>query len=224
MIDFDIVTNVYDVLNSLDRIPFKVASGVGDTIKDIKKRVPPTVSKCVRKVYNIKANEIIPNKKTKGGPVTQVKIRGYTLPTLRFIYTGRLLTPVHFGMNPMAAAANPSKPYRLTMKVMKNGSREKIGQHLATHTRNGPYSKKSGNILFPTGGKAEDNKFTHVPMQRVVPGWHPRGADAYKKFTSLSMPQMITNERVADDLQKELGDLSVKRLSHNLERYLFKSG
>ena len=221
MFNFEIITNVYDVVNNLDKIPFRVAEGVGDTLSDMKKRVPTTVSKCVRKVYNIKAGEIIPNKSSIGkNPVSKMRISGFTLSTLRFTYTGRLLTPVHFSMSPMAAEANPASPYTLKMRVFKSGGRKKIGQHLAHHTPNGPYSQKSGNILFPTGAKSGSG-YSHIPIQRMKPGHRPKGGKPYEKFMTVSMPQMITNEQVAEDIQNQLSELSAKRLSHNIERHLF---
>lgn len=222
--------NVYAVFSHFDKLPFNIAAGVGDTMADLKERVPQTVSKCVRKVYNIRAVEIITPEKIpasivkSGKPfnsVTSMSVTGITLPSLRFRYRGRLLSAVHFSMQPMTASANPVSPYKLTMKVFKTGPRKQIGQHLATHTPNGPYSANSGNILFPT--KANTRKhphaYTHVPMQRTKPGHRP--PEAIKKFTTLSMPQMITNPKVEKDIQDTLEGVISKRLNHNLERHIY---
>lgn len=199
------------------------------TIHDLAGRVPPIVKREVLKVYNIAGREVKPKTLKTGhymeGDVERrepgrLRISGKSLITLRFEYTGRLLTPVHFAMAPTSASMNPHTPYVIKMKVFKDRKRTKIGQHLARPpVRPNPYYPMSGYILFPTGAK-NGEKTSHIPIQRNLPGHRPHGSDAYSKFETVSMPQMVSSKYTAAEIQEQIAARAENRLSHQLNRVM----
>ena len=132
---------------------------------------------------------------------------------LTITYSGRMLTPVHFGMTPKTAP--PGKSYTLRMQVVK-GQKKVIGRYLNTRTPGGPYSERSHNILMGTGN-TKAGGVSAIPFQRMS-----RTRTDIKKFTTISVPSMITSERTNEKILKRLQDETAKRLQHNLDRALGK--
>ena len=124
-----------------------------------------------------------------------------------------MLTPVHFGMTPKTAP--PGKSYTLRMQVVK-GQKKVIGRYLNTRTPGGPYSERSHNILMGTGN-TKAGGVSAIPFQRMS-----RTRTDIKKFTTISVPQMIDNETVNANIYKKLNDETAKRLQHNLDRAIGK--
>ena len=71
--------------------PQKVMKGVTN---DAKKRAPSWVAAEVTKVYGVKKSDIAAQKLGK------VRTEGSNIKNVRIVYTGRTLTPTHFGMSP----------------------------------------------------------------------------------------------------------------------------
>lgn len=215
-------------------VPKGIALAEKYTLSDLRGRIPSVVSREVCKVYNIPRREVKPSSlklgyfKTTGadGEVIYhksagtLKFSGNSLATLRFVYKGRLLTPVHFQMIPLSASMNPRSPYTIRMRVKKAGGRKVIGQHLTQPpVRPNPYKPMSGNILFPTGAISAAGT-SHIPIQRMNPGHRPKGKEAYKKFTTLSMPQMVSSEDTRDGIMDGVAELVQKRLNHQISRVI----
>ena len=212
------IENFEKLLGNINSIENAGKTAVRTTLKDVKSRAPGWIATEVTKVYNIKKSEITPSKgkgsdgkpKKMAGSITA---SGDTIEEFTITYKGRLLTPVHFGMTPKAPPHG--KNYTLKMQVLK-GKKEVIGRYKSKRQPNGPYSKRSHNILMGTGN-AKSEGTNYIPFQRMS----ERRLDL-KKFTTVSVPQMITSERTHDAIMDKLYTETSKRLEHNLKRAIGK--
>lgn len=196
------VENFQKLMDTVAQIDEQGRKAVKATVRDVKARAPSWIAQEVTSVYNIKKGEITPSGKT-----------GETIEELTITYSGRLLTPVHFGMTPKTAP--PGKSYTLRMQVVK-GQKKVIGRYLNTRTPGGPYSERSHNILMGTGN-TKAGGVSAIPFQRMS-----RTRTDIKKFTTISVPSMITSERTNEKIMTRLQEETVKRLQHNLDRALGK--
>lgn len=210
------LSNLQQLVADLEAIENGGKKAISNTIKDVKARAPSWIAQEVTSVYNIKKGEITPSGKNSGKPkkmAGSVSVSGETIEELTITYSGRLLTPVHFGMTPKTAP--PGKSYTLRMQVVK-GQKKVIGRYLNTRTPGGPYSERSHNILMGTGN-TKAGGVSAIPFQRMS-----RTRTDIKKFTTISVPSMITSERTNEKILKRLQDETAKRLQHNLDRALGK--
>ena len=183
------------------------------TVSDFKSRAPGWISSSVTSVYNIKKAEVM-NAKKNAKSVGKVQVSGILVDNVQIHFQGRRLTPVHFGMRPKTPPRGRS--YTLKMQVFKGSGQKLIGRYLNTRTPGGPYSERSHNILMHTGAKSAD-KVQYIPFQRM-------SHDRYdlKKFTTVSIPQMITNEYVAQLIQQKIDEGLSARLEHHMRREMAK--
>lgn len=210
------LSNLQQLVADLEAIENGGKKAISNTIKDVKARAPGWIAQEVMAVYNIKKGEITPSGKNSSKPkkmAGSVSVSGETIEELTITYSGRLLTPVHFGMTPKTAP--PGKSYTLRMQVVK-GQKKVIGRYLNTRTPGGPYSERSHNILMGTGN-TKAGGVSAIPFQRMS-----RTRTDIKKFTTISVPSMITSERTNEKILKRLQDETAKRLQHNLDRALGK--
>lgn len=205
------VANFQKLLADVKAIENIGKNAITNTIKDVKARAPGWIASEVTQVYNIKKSEITPAgkgakpKKMAGA----IKVKGETFEELAITYEGRLLTPVHFGMTPKAPPQG--KSYTLKMQVVK-GKKQVIGRYKNKRTPGGPFSERSHNILMGTGSTKAGGT-THIPFQRVS----KRRLDL-EKFSTVSVPQMITSDRTNDAIMAKLNEETSKRLEHHLNR------
>lgn len=208
------LSNLHQLVADLEAIENGGKKAISNTIKDVKARAPGWIAQEVTAVYNIKKSEITPSGSGKPKKMAgSIQITGETIEELAITYKGRLLTPVHFGMTPKTAP--PGKSYTLRMQVVK-GQKKVIGRYLNTRTPGGPYSERSHNILMGTGN-TKAGGVSAIPFQRMS-----RTRTDIKKFTTISVPSMITSERTNEKILKRLQDETAKRLQHNLDRALGK--
>lgn len=208
------LSNLQQLVADLEAIENGGKKAISNTIKDVKARAPGWIAQEVTAVYNIKKSEITPSGSGKPKKMAgSIQITGETIEELAITYKGRLLTPVHFGMTPKTAP--PGKSYTLRMQVVK-GQKKVIGRYLNTRTPGGPYSERSHNILMGTGN-TKAGGVSAIPFQRMS-----RTRTDIKKFTTISVPSMITSERTNEKILKRLQDETAKRLQHNLDRALGK--
>ena len=142
------VENFQKLMDTVAQIDEQGRKAVKATVRDVKARAPSWIAQEVTSVYNIKKGEITPSGKNSNKPkkmAGSVSVSGETIEELTITYSGRLLTPVHFGMTPKTAP--PGKSYTLRMQVVK-GQKKVIGRYLNTRTPGGPYSERSHNILM----------------------------------------------------------------------------
>lgn len=208
------IANFQQLADMVNRVDEQGRKAVKATVKDVKARAPSWIAAEVVQVYNIKKSEITPSSGKGAKPkkmAGSVRITGETIEEIAITYEGRRLTPVHFGMTPKSPP--PGKSYTLKMQVIK-GKKSVIGRYLSTRTPGGPYSEKSHNILMGTGN-AKEGGTSWIPFQRMS----TKRTDL-KKFTAISVPQMITSEQTGDKILTKLHEEAAKRFKHNLDRAL----
>lgn len=202
------------LLDQVQEIDEKGRKAVKATVRDVKSRAPSWIAQEVTAVYNIKKSEITPASGKSAKPkkmAGSIRVSGETIEELTITYSGRMLTPVHFGMTPKTPPQG--KSYTLKMQVVK-GQKKVIGRYKNTRTPGGPYSEKSHNILMGTGSAKADG-VSHIPFQRMS-----RTRTDLQKFTAISVPQMITSDKTSDKIMTRLQEETGKRLQHNLDRAL----
>ena len=208
------IENLRQLVADVQAIEAGGRKAISSTVKDVKARAPGWIAQEVTAVYNIKKGEITPSSGGKPKKMAgSIRITGETIEELTLVYKGRLLTPVHFGMTPKTAP--PGKSYTLRMQVVK-GQKKVIGRYLNTRTPGGPYSERSHNILMGTGN-TKAGGVSAIPFQRMS-----RTRTDIKKFTTISVPSMITSERTNEKIMTRLQEETAKRLQHNLDRALGK--
>ena len=183
----------------------KWAKALEYATKDMRRKAPTIVSQYTRKVYNVENSLLNPRAKGfKGG----VSLSGGVCD-LEITYSGRMLTPTHFGMTPdssVAAIGAWGLPYRISAEILK-GRRVTIGHWAPPRSEGGAYGKKSPYMFLP--GKVP-------PMQRIGGGWQHKGAE-HKVFKVISIPQMVESDRHIDmtmiELQVAQEEILEKRLS-----------
>lgn len=114
------VENLQKLLDQVQEIDEKGRKAVKATVRDVKSRAPGWIAQEVTQVYNIKKSEITPSSGKGAKPkkmAGSIQVRGETIEEMTITYSGRLLTPVHFGMTPKTPPAG--KSYTLKMQVVK---------------------------------------------------------------------------------------------------------
>ena len=183
------------LVGSLKDMNKDVDKAIARTISDCKQRGPAQVTKAVTAVYGIKAGEVTAaGKAAKAGAKTvgSIKVSGVNVDSVQLIYKGRVLTPTHFSMTPKKRAA-PGKKYTVKAAIFK-GQKKALGS----------------NVFLAASGAAGT---TEIPFKRTTEKRLP--IEAVK---TVSIPQMITNEKVSADIQASMDELLEKRLKHNTER------
>lgn len=188
------VPNFANVIGSLKGLNADVEKAIQRTIADCKSRGPAQVTKAITAVYGIKSSEVTAaGKAAKGGAKTvgHIKIKGVTVDSVQLTYSGRVLTPTHFSMTPKSRPEG-NKKYTVKAAIFK-GQKKVLG---------------SGVFLAPSGAAGP-----YIPFKREGKVRTPIEA-----IRTVSIPQMITNERVAADIQARMDELLATRLQHNADR------
>ena len=203
-------TAVKNHLEKMKEAPKKVLKS---TTADAKKRVPGWVATEVTKVYGIKKGEITQKK------VGSLRVVGSGIKDLKFIYSGRVLTPTHFSMTPKAPKEGG---YTLKASVIK-GQRSTLGKVKKL-------TKKQRADLAKNFTGAGDKKSDHSPimLMRANGGqflpFQRKSKDRkdIEAIKTISLPQMISGERTKDNIHKAINEGIEKRLDHHMKRYMGK--
>ena len=160
------VTNLNRVIMQLNGQKKVLAKALEATTKDFKSRMPGKISKRVRAVYGVKSADI---KATQKGSRTNgtINVGGVRVDNVELVYSGNLLTPVHFNMSPEVRPAG--KRYTIKATIKK-------GHRVVLSTR----------AFLAASGKTGS---IQIPFQRVGNGRYPIQA-----IKTISVPQMIENE------------------------------
>lgn len=212
------IENFQNLIKNIEQYNDRGIKAIQSTVKDMKNGAAGWVATEVTKVYAINKKEIKPGStgRNKDGTKRQIKqagnvrVSGDTIENFTMIYRGRMLTPVHFHMTPTTPPKG--KSYTIKMQVYK-GQKQTIGRYKNTRTPGGPYSQRSHNILMSTGSSKE-NGIKYIPFQRMS-----KKRTDLKKFTTVSVPQMVSNETVSKGIYEKLNEMASKRLEHYLNRY-----
>lgn len=170
------------------------------TIKDIKSRAPSWIAAEVSSEYNIKKSEITParNEESKNKKAVSINTSGETLETVKIVYRGRTLTPIHFSMTPYKRPKR-KKEYIISQEVIK-GNRKEI--------------KGKTNWSKPFLAPVEAGSDKYIVFQR-------KGRRRTKMYSvhSLSVPQMIGNEQVMNKIDARMAEETTKRLLYHFKRF-----
>lgn len=189
------VSNLAKLVGELKATNKDVEKALSRTIADCRTRAPAQVTKAVTAVYGIKSSEVTAaGKAAKGGAKTvgSIKVKGVTVDSVQLTYKGRLLTPSHFSMTPKKRP-DAGKKYTVKAAIFK-GQKKVLG---------------SGVFLAASGAAGT----TEIPFKRKTKKRLPIEA-----IRTVSIPQMITNEKVSADIKVRMDELLTKRLQHNTER------
>ena len=196
-------------LDNLKKAPRTV---LNRTLSDVKKRAPSWVAAEVVKQYGIKKKEI------GDGKTSTLKVEGDSVKEVQLIYRGRVLTPTHFSMSPKA----PKESYTLKAEIIK-GQRTVLGKvkKLTKKQRAalGKNLRKEGTrssdhspiMLMRTGSQRADGT-SYIPFQRK--STNRKDIQAIK---TVSVPQMIDNERTAPNISAAINENLTKRLDHHMK-------
>lgn len=186
-----------------------------NTIKDANRRVPGWVATEVAKQYGVSKKQIT------GNELGSMRITGSTMQDLKFVYRGRRLTPTHFGMSPTAPTggaytlkATIIRGQRTTLgkvKRLTKKQRRMLGRNF--QSANAVTSNHSPIMLMHTG--AGTGGISYIPFQRKS----TRRSDVHPVRT-VSLPQMITNEKVMTGIYQAIDEKLGERLNHHLRRML----
>lgn len=218
-------------LKALKSAPEKALKAAENDIRD---RAPGWIAAGVADRYAISngtdSGKSISKKEVLSGNIGKLRIKGSLKNnTMVLEYSGRPLTPVHFGMKPISRP-QPGTPYTLKWKVLRAGKgttakikkltkkqQKNIGRNF-THkgTQN---SQRSPWMLQPTGAK-DLEKIQYIPFQR-------RGqTEPFRHVArAVSLPQMITKGKdgpLRPEVAKHFDENLEKRITHNINRFMPK--
>lgn len=224
-VNISIDPKIYDELEKYGKQLIKVEDR---TVRDLGKRAPSWIAQEVSKEYNIKKGELTQagkgTKKPWGEGDEYFKKAGVghssgeTIASFAIHYKGRLLTPFHFGMTPKARPVAPSKAkkkkaalvttknYRIRAAI-KSGSKNELGHYSRTRSKGGPYSAKTGALFMLNGGQVPAYRDSH--NKKIIKVWK-----------TLSVPQMVGNDKVQDAYMERLTDETQKLLDRYYDMYI----
>ncbi len=191
------------------------------TISDFKSRAPAWVSAAVTEEYAIKKAEVKGAMTGVKKGIGKIKVAGVTVDEISLVYSGRLLTPTHFKMKPATPPKKREKDKRLIPG--QNIRSDKAVGPVAAVSPLAPYQvtaeiKKGKRVTFPGQVFLGTNKGAgYIPFQRES----DERIDI-KSIKTVSIPQMITNEKVGEEIQKKIDEGLGKRLEHHLQQQLAK--
>lgn len=197
-------------LEDMKKAPEKVMKR---TLSDVKKRAPGWVATEVVKAYGVKKAEI------NGQKIGKVKVEGNSIKTVKIKYTGRVLTPTHFGMTPKAPGPNAytlkatiARGERKTLgkvKKLTKKQRKALGKNF---TRSGTRNSDHSPIMLMHTGAGNADKTQYIPFQRK--STNRKNVEAIK---TISLPQMVSSERAAPNITNAINENLSKRLEHHMK-------
>ena len=209
-----------DLKDKLAKMNKQSETVVKRTVSDFKSRAPAWVSAAVTEYYAIKKSDVKGAMTGVKKGIGKIKVAGVTVDEISLVYSGRLLTPTHFKMKPTAPPAKRAKDTRLIPG--QNVKSDAVGD-VATVTPLAPYQvtaeiKKGHRVTFPGQTFLGTNKGAgYIPFQR-----QSEERTDIKSIKTVSIPQMITNEQVGEEIKKKIDEGLSKRLEHHLQQELAK--
>ncbi len=190
------IENNEEIMRALCLTEAQMKKAVKRTVSDLKQRAPGWISKEVMEEYNIKKKDIKEALKIKSRATT-VEISGVKVDSLDFIYKGRLPTLSHFKMK-------PNRPYKHNRKYIVSAEIKK-GNRVQMETKH-TFLQNPGN-----GGER------YLPFQRKGDARYPIDV-----IRTVSTPQMITNDKVRDQIQQRINHEALERLMHNADKIFWE--
>lgn len=197
-------------IEKMKKAPQKV---IDRTLSDMKTRAPTWVAAEVSKVYGIKKAEV------NGGKIGKMKVEGNSVKNIKIKYTGRVLTPTHFGMTPKAPGQNAYtlkasiiKGQKATLGKVKKLTKKQRAALGKNFTRSGSRSSSHSPIMLMHTGNAQAGGTNYIPFQRK--STNRKNIEAIK---TLSLPQMVSSERAAPNITKAINEGLEKRLEQHMK-------
>ena len=187
--------NIGKAVDELTKKKKAIQKALDRTVADCKQRGPAQVTKAVTAVYGVKAKTVTQagqGAKRGAKSAGKIQVQGYEIDNLQLVYSGRLLTPSHFSMSPKNRP-DGGKKYKVRAAILK-GQKKVLG---------------TGVFLAPSGSVGT----TQIPFKREGEKRLP-----IKAIRTVSIPQMISNEIVAQDIKERMENLLNARLNHNLDK------
>lgn len=172
-------------------------------LSDMRDKLTPKITKAVTGVYAIKTAEVREAgesaektaQKTKGKKIGDIRMDGLSLT-----YQGRRLTLAHF--KPYPGGQPTKRKYKVKATIFK-GKRVTIN------------GKGTPPFVAPTSRKAAGAPW--IPFARVGKERLP-----VAPIRTVSIPQMLENEKVAEIINEEKDKLVLDRFQHHLDRFMKK--
>lgn len=183
-----------NVINEINDMRSRSEKVVSRTIADFKSRGPSWVSQEVAKEYNIKKADVN-EARTKGAKRgrSSVRVHGTRIEDAVLVYRGRVMSAVHFGMKPVF---RPQRgPYTVTALIKKSEGRKALGSDVFLGTP--MHSNGEHDLPFQRDGA------DRLPIHAVY---------------SVSVPQMIENDVVSENIHERINKELGKRLEHHLKQ------
>lgn len=204
---------------NLKAINADAEKAISRTVSDFKSRVPGWVSAAVCEEYTIKKSEV-KDALTGEKKIGYIKVSGMVVDNVRLEYDGRRLTPVHFKMTPKKPSEKRDKKKRLIPGENIEGFSGEVApiNPFRKYTIKVEIHKGKKEILNGKQGRSKpflaDNGYgTNIPFQRK--------GDLRTNMVSVrttSVPQMVTNKKVSEDIQKRIDEGMKARLEHHVQR------
>ena len=171
-------------------------------LSDVRSRLPAKITKAVTGVYSIKQSEVreegaIAQKTaqiTKGKPIGSIRMDGLTMT-----YQGRRLTLVHFGLSPKKRPLR-KKRYEVKATIFKGKDVTINGK--GTPPFVAPTSRKDAGATWIAFARLGKERLPIAPIRTV------------------SIPQMMENETVAEVINTKKDKLVLDRFKHHLDRLM----
>ena len=206
------IKNYKTVMKKLDdkkKAPQKVMKALSS---DARKRVPGWVATEVTQTYGVKKSEIT------GKKIGGVKVQGSDVRNMKVIYTGRALTHTHFSMSPKAPKEGGG--YTLKATVIK-GQRKTLG-----NVKKLTKAQRAALAKNFTGSGSKSSDHSPIMLMRANGGQYLpfQRKSANRKdievIKTISLPQMVSSERTAGNIQQAINEGLQKRLDHHMKRYM----
>lgn len=192
-----------DVEQRLGQFPDKAPNAIANALNRSVSNISSNIVKETRKNYHIKATDVKSTLKTFKASRSKLSVEVKS--------QGKVLGLNKFKVSPMTV--NPRRKNQLKIAVEKTGMKQIHGAFIAN--LNGiKVFKGSGKKVIPTKGRyvGRQNSRTKGPLMR----------EEINRLFGPSVPQMIGNEDVVENINHQAWITYEKRLNHEINRILRK--
>jgi len=211
-------SNVKEVLDGIKEKEGQLAKAVNSAVNELPKRIQPPIKAAVAGQYTIKKKEIGDAYKgqQRAGSIT---ISGVTVNNIKLKYSGRQLTPIHFKMTPKnPTIARGKKRIPIPGENVDGSDRPVLmvappkARAISLEIKKGQKKTLSGKYSTPPF-LASNGGDGYIPFQRKD---NSRDLVSIK---TLSIPQMLSDETVEEEIREQINTVLDKRIAHYIERY-----
>ena len=204
---------------------------IDKALNDCKKKANTIVSKNVRKVYSISASDLT-LRKSGNSKIGEVSLERKTvrdpwggsssINNVFLKYEGRRLTNLHFHTEPNFLPTEKPYPIKVKIKKKKKTLKQKNGYNKPFLFEN---PKKKGDFLIGENKKGEYQKRKrYIISKERHKNYGPYKTPFMQVRRTVSLPEMIDNAVVYNNIQNDLGKVLNKtfqsRFDHHLSRVL----